>query len=53
MTDKHMEVMTLKLPKPLKAQLENKAKSEGTSKSEIVRHALRRYLEDHPPAILM
>lgn len=48
-----MKTLTLKVPEPLSAQLENKAKAEGMSKSEIVRYALRKYLEEHPPTILM
>ena len=43
-----LEVITLKIGKGLKAQLESRAKAEGTSKSEIVRYALRKYLEERP-----
>lgn len=48
-----MDIMSIKMPKALKAQLENKAKAEGVSQSEVIRYSLRKYLEEYPPTQVM
>ena len=43
-----MTTLTLKIPESMAAELEAKAKCLSTSKSEVTRNALDKYLHDSP-----